>query len=272
MDLEIDSWDEAGGIHLSLEARIFENELMRSALDTARIGLCVISSDGLIVMLGGDVAAKLGTSDSHLLGQHFRNLRVSGLVVTAGQELFSLDAEEVSAEAKLTRPDGTLTVLLFQGRTINHLDGNRYRVLSIIDLNTFGITRNRFLELRQQLDALNSAVLVTDVRKPDMPITWVNKQFEKMTGYSASFAVGRNCRFLQGKESNQPVVAKLKEAIERRQSCQVLIRNFRRDGTPFLNELFISPLYDGSGELSLYVGILRECAGRVVSGLEYTSA
>lgn len=257
---------------MSLEARIFENELMRSALDTARVGLCVISSDGIIVMLGGDVAAKLGTSDSTLLGQHYRNLRVPGLVLTTGPELFSLDADELSTEARLTRPDRSLTILLLQARTIGHSDGQRYRVLSIIDLGTFGITRNRFLDLRRQLDALNSAVVVSDARKPDMPIAYVNKQFEKMTGFPASFAVGRNCRFLQGNERDEVAVAKLREAIERRQSCQILIRNFRRDGTPFLNELFVSPLYGDNGDLTHFVGVQRECSGRVVASHDLLSA
>lgn len=251
---------------MSLEARIFENELMRSALDTARVGLCVISSDGLIVILGGDVAAKLGTSESNLLGQHYRNLRVPGFVLTTGPELFSLDADELSTEAKLTRADGTLTILLLQARTIRHVDGHRYRVLSIIDLNSFGITRNRFLDLRRQLDALNSAVVVSDARKPDMPITWVNKQFEKLTGYPAAYAIGRNCRFLQGDERDQPAIAKLKEALDRRQSCQIVVQNFRKDGSPFLNELFVSPLYGDNGELTHFVGFQRECTGRVVAG------
>jgi PAS domain S-box-containing protein len=253
-----------GEIHLESKAINFENELMRAALDTARIGLCVISEDGQIVMVGGDVAAKLGTTAGALLGQPFRNLRVPGLVLSAGPELFALDADEISSEARLTGPNDSLKVLMFQARTLHHSNGEKFRVLSIIDLSTFGITRTRFLELRRQLDSINSSVVVTDAKQADMPIVWVNRSFEKLTGYPASQAIGRNCRFLQNQQRSQPAAGKLREAIARHQSCQVILTNFRRDGTEFSNDMFVSPLYDKDGELTHYVGFLRECSGRVI--------
>ena len=249
---------------MSLEGRIFENELMRAALDSARIGLCVIAADGQIVVLGGDVAEKLGCSDAVLVGQHFRSLLVPGLVLNAGAELFALDAPESAAEGRLKRADGKLTMLLFQARTISHRNEGRFRVVSIIDVTSFGITRDRFLELRRQLDALNSAVVVSDARQPDMPIIYVNKRFEQMTGYTADYAVGRNCRFLQGSDRTQPAARKLAEAIKRRQACHVILNNYRRDGTAFANELFVSPVFDQSGELTHFIGLQSEFSGRAL--------
>ena len=255
--------DNGGNASMSIEARVFENELMRAALDTARIGLCVISSEGLIVMLGGDVAARLGTTESALIGMPYVNLRVPELVLSTGSDLFSLDAPEVATEARLTRSDGSITILIFQARTMRHANGEAYRVLTIIDLINFGITRNRFLELRRQLDSLNSSVVVSDARQTDMPIIWVNKSFETLTGYPAAFAIGKNCRFLQNTDRSQPGAEKIREAVLRRQSCQVVLTNYRKDGSAFHNELFVTPLYDKSGEVSHYVGFQRECSGRV---------
>lgn len=248
---------------MSLEGRIVENELMRAALESARIGLCVIAPDGQLVIVGGDVAEKLGVKDpGAFLGQHFRTLLVPGLLLTSGAEVFSLDAPEMSAEGRFSRPDGTLTMLIFHARTVVHGDSDRYRVLSIIDITNYGITRDRFVELRRQLDALNTAVVISDAVLPDMPITHVNKRFEQMTGYSAEYAVGRNCRFLQGSAVAQPEVAKLREAIKRRQACQVVVSNFRKDGSPFQNELFISPVFDQHGDLTAYIGLQRDYRGR----------
>lgn len=259
---------------MSLEGLIAENELMRVALDTARIGLCVIASDGQIVILGGDVAGKLGVKDSQIVvGQHCRNLLVPGLLLSGGSDLLSLNADEASSEARLSRPDGTLSMLVFQARTITVGESERYRVISIIDVTDFGIIPDRFLELRRRLDALNSAVVMVDARLPDFPIIHVNKRFERLTGYPADFAVGRNCRFLQGEELDQPGAIILREAIKNRQACQVVMKNFRKDGTAFQNELFISPLFDKSGLLTHYIGVQRECNGRKMfaSGIDFTS-
>lgn len=248
---------------MSLEGRIFENELMRAAMDTARIGLCVIAADGRILVLGGDVEVKLGVPQGILVGQHFRHLlATSGLVLRAGADLLSLDASEISVEARLSRQDGSMAILMFQARTLAHGAEDRYRVLTIIDITDFGITRDRFLDLRRQLDALNSAVVISDAKRPDMPIVYVNKRFEQMTGYAAEYAIGRNCRFLQGADREQPGVHKLVEAIKRRQSCQVMLNNYRRDGSLFFNELFISPVFDESGDLTHYIGLQRQCNER----------
>lgn len=255
---------------MSLEACVLENELMRAALDAARIGLCVIDAEGTVIVLGGDVAAKLGVTADVLIGQNYRNLLAPGLALRAGSDLFALDAPETSAEVRLNRADGTIAILVFQARTVTHTDSQRFRVLSMIDLNQFGLTRERFMELRRQLDALNSAIVVSDARLPDFPIVHVNNRFEQMTGYSADYAIGRNCRFLQGGDKDQPGVRKMSEALQRRQSCQVVVNNYRRDGSMFLNEVLIWPLLNESGELTHFVALQRECNGRIppMSGKE----
>jgi PAS domain S-box-containing protein len=248
---------------MSIEARVAENELMRTALDAARIGLCVIDADGMVIIIGGDVAKKLGTTADAVIGQHYRNLLANGVSLRPGSDIFALDAAETSAEVRMTRADGSVTVLVIQARTAVHDLANRFRVLTVIDLADFGVTRERFLELRRQLDALNSAVLISDARQADYPIVYVNNRFEQMTGYSASYAIGKSTRFLLNGDVSQPGVQKLTEALQRRQSCQVVVTNYRRDGSAFLNEIVVWPLYDESGELTHFMSMQRECNGRV---------
>lgn len=248
---------------------MIENELMRSALGVARVGLCILDADGHILVIGDDVPAKLGILPTALIGQHFRALLAPGLLLSAGSELFSIDAAEVSVEARMITERGSAKILLFQGRTLTRAENDHYRVISILDVTDFGVTRDRFMELRRQLDALNSGVVVVDARKPDLPIAFVNKKFEQTTGYPASFAIGRNCRFLQGDGSRDHAVEKLGKAIEARHACHVVLKNVRRDGSTFMNELYMSPVFDDQGELTYFVGLQQEFTGRAtLSGVD----
>ena len=90
---------------------------------------------------------------------------------------------------------------------------------------------------------------VTDPRQPDNPIIFANNAFVAMSGYSQEEIVGRNCRFLQGPETDREAVAHVRSAIDERREYSTEILNYRKDGSTFWNALFVSPLYDTNGEL-----------------------
>ena len=90
---------------------------------------------------------------------------------------------------------------------------------------------------------------VTDPRQPDNPIIFANNAFVAMSGYSQEEIVGRNCRFLQGPETDREAVAQVRAAIDARREYSTEILNYRKDGSTFRNALFVSPLYDTEGEL-----------------------
>ena len=247
---------------MSLASRVFEHELMRDAMHVARIGLCVMDAGHRVIVLAGDFAEKLGLSAENLIGNDVSAIFESRLLMDRAAEILSVDAPETAAEARIHKADGRDTIVMFQARTLDRGEDGRYRVLTLIDITEFGITRDRYLELRHQLDALNTAVVVVDIRSGEMPIVYVNKRFEQMTGYSAEEAVGRNCRFLQGEDHEQEGIVKLRQAIALRQSCHVILRNYRKDGSPFQNELLISPVVDESGEVFQFIGLQREINDR----------
>jgi len=135
------------------------------------------------------------------------------------------------------------------------------------------ITQRKQAEERLRLTdramaASHNGIIICDARPsdrttgPDWPVVYVNRAFERITGYSAATVMGKNCRFLQGGDRSQPALEILRAAISQQQDCTVELRNYRRDGTLFWNELSVSPIYDSQGNLTHYIGIQTDITDR----------
>jgi diguanylate cyclase (GGDEF)-like protein/PAS domain S-box-containing protein len=112
------------------------------------------------------------------------------------------------------------------------------------------------LRLRElAIEAATNAIILVDAQAPNRPIVHVNRAFETMTGYSADEVVGRNCRFLQRDDHDQPDLPRLRHAIEAGEESAVLLRNYRKDGTLFWNNLRVSPVRNDAGTVTHIVGI-----------------
>ncbi|HZF77087.1 MAG TPA: PAS domain-containing protein [Acetobacteraceae bacterium] len=127
--------------------------------------------------------------------------------------------------------------------------------------------------------ALNSAresLTVSDCSRPDMPLVYVNKGFEEVTGYRPEEVVGKNCRFLQGAFHEQAGVLEMRAAMKERKGCIVELVNFRKDGSRFQNRLSLTPLFDAKGKLRFYIGlqnditVLNELRDKLASHLRAT--
>ncbi|MGW5959466.1 PAS domain S-box protein [Methylorubrum thiocyanatum] len=98
------------------------------------------------------------------------------------------------------------------------------------------------------------AMIVTDPNLPDNPIVFANRAFLELSGYAAEELVGRNCRFLQGPDTDPADVARIRDAIQARRDVVVKLVNHRRDGSAFVNELYVSPVFGPHGELLFFFG------------------
>jgi PAS domain S-box-containing protein len=114
--------------------------------------------------------------------------------------------------------------------------------------------------LRAAVQACPVNVTISDLRRPGHPLCYVNPAFCETTGYAAEEVIGRNCRFLQGPESDPAVIAAMREAIAARRSISVELVNYRRDGTPFRNRLELAPVTDQARGIDAYIGIQRDIA------------
>lgn len=112
--------------------------------------------------------------------------------------------------------------------------------------------------LKSVLEGSPDTISISDVRRPDLPLTYVNASFQKTTGYRSEEVLGRNCRFLQGEQTSREDVDKIRHAIENREPVDVVLLNYKKSGEPFINSLRMAPVYDKAGDLSAYLGIQRD--------------
>jgi PAS domain S-box-containing protein len=115
------------------------------------------------------------------------------------------------------------------------------------------------------LNASSNGVVITDHRQPDEPIIYCNKAFELLTGYSKKQIVGHNCRFLQSEDRNQEAISQIRKAIKSEEHCQVLLKNYKKEGRLFWNELIISPVKDAEGFVTHFIGIQNDVTKRVAA-------
>ena len=113
------------------------------------------------------------------------------------------------------------------------------------------------------MTASTNSIVITDPSRPDSPLVYVNPAFERTTGYTAEEALGRNCRFLQGEDRDQPALEELRAAVSAGRHCTVVLRNYRKDGTLFYNELSVYPVRDENGRVMNFVGVQNDVTERL---------
>ncbi|HYE36406.1 PAS domain S-box protein [Methylocaldum sp.] len=126
--------------------------------------------------------------------------------------------------------------------------------------------RKRFedtLRLRERaIEAASVGIVIADARQPHYPNIYVNPALSRITGYSQEDLLGRNLKILQGPETEETAKEEIREALQQGTSCEVVLRNYRKDGTPFWNELLLSPVRDNQGTVTHYIGIQTDVTER----------
>jgi two-component system cell cycle response regulator len=113
------------------------------------------------------------------------------------------------------------------------------------------------------IKATRDGLVITEYREGKSLISYVNPAFEELTGYPIDECLGRNCNFLQREDREQPEIEQIREAIKLGQSVLVTLRNYKKDGTLFWNELSISPIKNEFDEITHFVGIQKDVTKRV---------
>ena len=209
----------------------------------------VVDHEGVVLYVNQAAENLFGCKSEELVGETF------GLPVVVGK---STDIDI------LNRQGSTISAEMRVSEAIDE-DRRVYVVASLRDVSE----RKRVeesLQLRERAIAASSnGIVITDATQPNNPMIYVNPSFERITGYSAAEVIGRDCRFLQGGDRNQIGILDLRQAIEEHRECHAVLLNYRKDGTPFWNDLYIAPVFNEHGELTNYIGIQTDITDQVKS-------
>ncbi|WP_035186273.1 PAS domain-containing protein [Alteribacter aurantiacus] len=121
------------------------------------------------------------------------------------------------------------------------------------------ITKDLSLEvIIQAMDYTRAGVIITDPDMEDNPIVYANRAFEAISGYEPKEFLGKNCRLLQGPETSTDTIAEMKRAIDLKQQITVTIKNYRKNGETFWNELHIDPVYVEKEAKYYFIGVQKD--------------
>jgi PAS domain S-box-containing protein len=166
-------------------------------------------------------------------------------------------------EVKMKKRNGDTLYIDLRGDPIRDTSG---KIVGSVGIHT-DITKRKEAEerlrlLERAIANSSNGIIICDARAADFPVVYVNPAFEEMTGYCSSEVLGKNCRFLQGIDVDQPGLKQLRLALEQTKDCTVILRNYRKDGKLFWNELTVSPVFEDNDNLSHYIGIQTDITER----------
>ncbi|HEK1685141.1 TPA: PAS domain S-box protein [Pseudomonas putida] len=117
--------------------------------------------------------------------------------------------------------------------------------------------------LQLMVEHSNDGIVVAEQEGNDSILIYVNPAFERLTGYYADDILYQDCRLLQGENHDQEGLASIRHAIHEGRPCRQVLRNYRKDGSLFWNELSIAPVYNEADQLTYYIGIQRDVTAQV---------
>lgn len=117
--------------------------------------------------------------------------------------------------------------------------------------------------LQLVVNASNDGIVVAEQEGDDNILIYANPAFERLTGYAVDDILYQDCRFLQGDDRAQPGLATIREAIRANRPCRQIIRNYHKDGSPFWNELSITPVFNEADQLTYFIGIQKDVTAEV---------
>ena len=123
-------------------------------------------------------------------------------------------------------------------------------------MKTKPLISSQLLEL--VVNESQDGIVIAEQEGDENILIYVNKGFEKLTGYTADEILYQDCRFLQGDDRDQPALDAIRVAIREGRPCRQVLRNYRKDGSLFWNELSITPVYNDEDQLTYFIGVQKD--------------
>lgn len=249
-----------------MEQQIHESEeRYRNVALTAGEAIVTVDEDDTIQFANPAIARVFGHEAQALLGR-----KISELMPTYDQHIHKVNATNGTTKRGYDWQGIELRGLHRDGREValevsfNEFtrEGQRLRTGIIRDITERKQAEEKLRLNMRALEASAFPILIADAQSSDMPLMYVNPAFERTTGYSAAEVLGKNCRFLQGEERDQAGLTELRAALNEGRDCSVTLRNYRKDGTLFWNELTVSPVRDAQGTVTHFVGFENDITAK----------
>jgi PAS domain S-box-containing protein len=202
------------------------------------------------VLMGGSTDRFVPESEASTLADVVASVPDLGDGATGFTELTLVDARGREIEAEVA----AVAVTYERGEAIQ---------LLVRDLTESRRQAERLRLFGRAIEAAAHGIVIADARIEDTPMVYANSGFCRITGYSLGELLGRNCRFLQGENTDPEAVAQLRHAVEAGEPTTVDLLNYRKDGTAFWNRVEITPIRDQDGELTHFLGSQRDITDRM---------
>lgn len=252
-------------LRLRLETNLYEREREHLAINHHAI-VSIADRSGNITYINDKFCEISGYRREELIGQNHR-------IVKSGEHLpeFYQDLWETIAGGNVWQgeicnrcKDGSLYWVESTITPFLDGDGKPYQYVSIrTDISHIKKSTQQLKLLDRAVEASTSGISIADANQPDIPLIFTNKAFERITGYRRDEVLGKNCRFLNGEDRNQPGLDIVRSALTEGRKTEALLRNYRKDSTMFWNELQIAPVHDEQGKLTHFIGVNMDVSERV---------
>lgn len=241
-----------------------QNEaVLKSIFEDAPIGIVLHAPDGdTRVRVNHAFCNLVGYSRKELLQASYDKLTYHEDLdksLSLRQELYDGKQDTISFEKRYAHKNGHVVWGNVSSFVIRG-DGNKvlYFVSYIQDITSRKKSEREMALLGQAVEAATDALVIVEAKYPSMPIISINSAFTRMTGYPENECLGRNCIFLNGSDKQQITVDEINDAFKTEQSVHVLLRNYKRNGDMFWNDIHLDPIRSDLGVVTHFVASMRD--------------
>ena len=243
----------------------------RNAIAKNADGIAIVNKQGLVCFANPSAEALFNCKAEELLGQaFFGNLVVEGSacdiemdtdIIPQVGETEAAGMRVVQTEVEAIRRHKANAVV--EMRVVEtEWEGEMAYLATLRDVTDRKRAEEMLWLYDRAMAATSTGVTIADATKPEHPIIYCNPAFESMTGYRREEIIGKNSRFLQGSDTDSEALEIIRQALKTDSECQVILKNYRKDGTAFWNALSVSPVRDRTGKLTHFIGVQRDITDR----------
>ncbi|HLO50868.1 MAG TPA: PAS domain S-box protein [Kamptonema sp.] len=233
--------------------------------------IVIVNKKGLVCFVNPSAESLFGCNKEELLGKEFFgdlvvegsacDLEMNTNIIHQVGKTETAGIRVVQTEVKAIRKDKENAIV--EMRVVEtEWEGEMAYLSTLRDITERKRTEEMLWLYSRAMAAASTGIVIADATKPNLANIYCNPAFAKLTGYTPEEIIGRNCQLLQGDDTDPAAVNQIRQALQNQSACTVILKNYRKDGTAFWNQLAISPVRDRKGNLTHFIGIQMDITER----------